>query len=99
MTDPYAWRAPQPDEPSVLLPDGRTLDPLNLGAVLPRDPVNPLARLIVSRRPTAKLVLPDGTETDLEVEEKPLSRAALDYIQKAKADWARRQLNARGLRV
>ena len=45
MINPYALRSPQPDEPSIVLPDGGILHPANLLAVLPRDPKNPLIHL------------------------------------------------------
>lgn len=94
MGDPYAWRSPQPDEPSVILPNGQTLDPLNLGAVLPKDPVNPLARLIVSATPTHKVRAATGGE--VEVVEHPLPIATLLFIQRTKITWAKRIAKAKG---
>ena len=92
--DPYAWRAPQPDEPSVILSNGQTLDPLNLGAVLPRDPVNPLARLIACQTPMHTVKLGDGST--LEVAEFPLPIATLLFIRNTQITWAKRIAKAKG---
>jgi hypothetical protein len=70
------------------------LDPLNLGAILPKDPKNPLARLIPPQTPTKTVELLDGSR--LEVEDPPLPKGALDFIRAAKVSWAQKELRARG---
>lgn len=90
----YDWRAPQIDEPSVILANGQILDPLNLGAVLPREPLNPLARLIVSQTPTHQVKAEAGGF--VEVVEHPLPMATLLFIQRTKITWAKREAKARG---
>jgi hypothetical protein len=101
MTNPHAydWRAAQPDEPSILLPDGRVLEPLNLGAILPKEPQNPLARLIVSQTPMRKMTDEHGNVIERvgEIVDAPLPLGALELIARAKKAWALKGLKAQGV--